>query len=321
MTSHINWGILGASNFARSTMGPAINEARRGRLAAIATRGSRDKTDAFAELAPGIRVHDSYEAMLNDADIDAIYVPLPNALHVHWSILAAEAGKAVLCEKPIAMVEDDFDRLIAARDISGHLIAEAYMPVHHPQWQHARDLIQSGDLGDLHTVTGAFTYGLFQPDNVRNSEALGGGALRDIGVYPIGTFRFATGAEPTPVWVDMVREDGVDASTWVVARAGETRFRFHVAMRTTKRQEMVFEGTKGWMRMPVPFNAEVEGEARLEIKMADGAERVMRFPKTRQYVNQVEAFNAQLLDGQAFACPLEFSRGTQAMIDAVFDMA
>lgn len=321
MTSHINWGILGASNFARNTMGPAINEARRGRLAAIATRGASDKAAPFADLAPGITVHDSYEALLADADVDAIYIPLPNALHVHWSVLAAEAGKAVLCEKPIAMVEEEFDRLIAARDISGHMIAEAYMPVHHPQWVQARDLIQGGELGDIHTVSGSFTYGLFDPSNVRNSADLGGGAIRDIGVYPIGTFRFATGTEPQPVWVDMIRESGVDASTWVEARAGETRFRFHVAMRTTKRQEMVFEGTAGWMRLPVPFNAEVEGEARLEIKMADGAERLIRYPKIRQYVNQVEAFNAQLLDGQTFACPLEFSRGTQAVIDAVFAMA
>ena len=320
MTSHINWGILGASNFARTTMGPAINEARRGRLAAVASRDA-DKTAPFADLAPGIEIHDSYEALLADADIDAIYIPLPNALHVHWSVLAAEAGKAVLCEKPIAMEEAEFDRLIAARDISGHLIAEAYMPVHHPQWTRARDLIQGGELGELHTVTGSFTYGLFDDANVRNSADLGGGALRDIGVYPIGTYRFATGSEPQPVWVDMVRENGVDASTWVTARDGETRFRFHVAMRTTKRQEMVFEGTKGWLRLPVPFNPEAEGEARLEMKMSDGEDKLVRFPKIRQYVNQVEAFNAQLLDGVPFACPLEFSRGTQGMIDAVFAMA
>ena len=225
MPDHINWGILGASNFALNTMGPAINEARHGRLAAIATRDVT-KAAPFAALAPGLEIHDSYEALLNDAGIDAIYIPLPNALHVHWSVLAAEAGKAVLCEKPIAMEEDEFDRLIAARDISGHLIAEAYMPVHHPQWQRAREIIQNGDLGALHTVSGGFTYGLFDPKNVRNSEGLGGGALRDIGVYPIGTYRYATGGEPKPVWVDMVREDGVDASTWVTARDGDTRFRF-----------------------------------------------------------------------------------------------
>ncbi|MEM1273565.1 MAG: Gfo/Idh/MocA family oxidoreductase [Pseudomonadota bacterium] len=319
MASYVNWGILGASNFALNTMGPAINEARRGRLAAVASR-EPEKATPFADLAPGVAIHDSYEALLDDADIDAIYIPLPNALHVHWSILAAEAGKAVLCEKPIAMEEEDFERLIAAREATGHLIAEAYMPVHHPQWVRARNMIQSGDLGDLHTVTAAFTYGLFDPANVRNSAELGGGALRDIGVYPIGTFRFATGMEPAPTHVDIVRESGVDASTWVMSQSGDTRFQFHVAMRTTKRQDMIFEGTKGWLRLPVPYNAEVQGEARLELRYADGAEEVIRYPQTRQYVNQVEAFNAQLLDGVPFACPLEFSRGTQAVIDRVFAM-
>ncbi|MEM9318774.1 MAG: Gfo/Idh/MocA family oxidoreductase [Pseudomonadota bacterium] len=320
MASHINWGILGASNFARNTMGPAINEARRGRLAAVASRDP-GKAAAFADLAPGLKIHDGYEALLADADIDAIYIPLPNAMHVHWSVLAAEAGKAVLCEKPIAMEDADFDRLLAARDVTGRLIAEAYMPVHHPQWARARDLIQDGTLGDLHTVSGVFTYGLFDPVNVRNSAELGGGALRDIGVYPIGTFRFATGTEPEPDYVEMIREDGVDASTWVHAHADDARFRFHVAMRTTKRQEMVFEGTKGWLRLPVPFNADVEGEARLELKLSDGAEHVIRYPRERQYAAQVEAFNAQLLDGKPFVCPLEFSRGTQAMIDKIFAMA
>lgn len=320
MPDHINWGILGASNFARDHMGPAINEAGRGRLAAIASR-TPEKAAPFTKLAPGLTVHDSYEGLLNDPDVDAIYIPLPNAMHVHWSVLAAEAGKAVLCEKPIAMEEADFERLMAAREVTGHLIAEAYMPVHHPQWQRARDIVQNGDLGEIHTVTGVFTYGLFDPANVRNFEDLGGGAMRDIGVYPVGTFRFVTGLEPDILSVDMERENGVDASTWVDARAADTRFRFHVAMRTTKRQEMVFEGTKGWMRLPFPFNAGVLGEARVELTMSDGEEKTIRFPTVRQYVAQVEAFNAQLLDGVEFPCPLEFSQGTQAVLDAVFAKA
>lgn len=317
MAKHVNWGVMGASKFAREHMGPAINEARHGRLAAVASR-TPEKAVAFAELAPGVTVHDGYEALINDPDIDAIYIPLPNTLHVHWSILAAEAGKAVLCEKPIAMEENDFERLIAAREVTGRMIAEGYMPVHHPQWQRARALIEAGELGELHTVSGAFTYGLFDLTNVRHCEELGGGALRDIGVYPIGTFRFATGLEPVPVWVDMVRENGVDASTWVEMRAADVRFRFHVAMGTTKRQEMVFEGTKGWMRLPYPFNPAVEGEAVLHLKRADGSEESIRFPRTRQYVNQVEAFNAQLLRGEEYPVPLEFSRGTQGAMDAIF---
>lgn len=319
-TDHVRWGVLGAANFAKTTMAPAINEARRGRLAAIATRDPA-KAAPFADLAPGLTVHADYDALLADPDIDAVYIPLPNALHVDWSVKAAKAGKAVLCEKPIGMTEADFDRLIATREATGCLIAEAYMPVHHPQWTRIRDLIGAGRIGDLVTVSGVFTYGLHDPANVRNKADLGGGALRDVGVYPIGTFRFATGLEPAPVRADCVWEDGVDASTWVQARAGEVRFNFHVSMRTTRRQEMVFEGTRGWLTVAAPFNPGVYGQADLVLRVEGEDEVVIRHPADRQYVLQVENFNAALLDGATYPCPLEFSRGTQAMIDAVFAMA
>ncbi|MBF9034679.1 Gfo/Idh/MocA family oxidoreductase [Rhodobacterales bacterium HKCCE2091] len=320
MADHVRWGILGAANFAKTIMGPAINEARHGRLVAVASRDPK-KAQPFADLAPGLTIHDSYEALLADPEVDAVYIPLPNSLHVHWSVAAAEAGKAVLCEKPIGMEEADFDRLIAARDATGHLIAEAYMVVHHPQWIKAKEIVQSGVLGNIHTVTCAFTYGLPQGDNVRNDASLGGGGLRDIGVYPIGTFRFCTGLEPEPDWAEMITEKGVDVFTWVQAHAGDTRFVFHLAMRATPRQEMVFEGDKGWLRVTVPFNAQVAGGPQLDLAIAGEEMRVFRFTNERQYVHQVEAFNDHLLNGTPYPCPLEFSRGTQAMIDKVFAVA
>lgn len=315
---HIRWGVLGASGFARKTMAPAINEARRTRLAAIATRDPA-RAVPFAELAPGLVVHDSYEALLADPGIDAVYIPLPNALHVEWSIRAAEAGKAVLCEKPIALHARDFDQLIAARDATGRLIAEAWMPGHHPQWHAARDMIAGGTLGNLHTVTGVFTYGLGDPTNIRLSAQLAGGALRDIGVYPIGAFRFATGLEPEIAWVDAVVEDGVDTSTWVQARAGDVRFGFHVSMRTKQRQEMVFEGDRATLTVAAPFNAGKYGQADLILSRDGGATETLSFAEPRQYVLQVEAVAAHLLDGVEFPYPLEAARGTQVAIDAVFD--
>lgn len=316
---HIRWGILGASGFARKTMAPALNEARRSRLAAIATRDPA-RAAPFAQIAPGLRVHDSYEALLADPDIDAVYVPLPNALHVDWSIRAAEAGKAVLCEKPIALHASDFDRLIAARDTSRHLIAEAWMPAHHPQWHKVRDLIADGALGRLHTVTGVFTYGLADPANIRLSADLAGGALRDIGVYPIGAFRFATGLEPVPVWADAVIGDGVDTSTWVQARAGDVRFAFHVSMRTTRYQTMVFEGDGGRLTVAAAFNAGQYAQADLTLARDGQPTQTHAFPEARQYALQVEAVAATLLDGADFPYPLEAALGTQATIDAVFDL-
>jgi predicted dehydrogenase len=316
--SSVNWGVLGASNFARKTMAPAINEARRSRLCAVATRDPA-KAAPFAERAPGLRVHDSYEAMLTDPEIDAVYIPLPNGLHVEWTERAARAGKAVLCEKPIGLGAHDVERLIALRNDLGVFIAEAWMPAHHPQWTTAREIVQGGGIGRLHTVTGVFTYGLSDPANVRNSADLGGGALRDVGVYPIGAFRFATGLEPQVMSAEAEWEDGIDASTWVQARAGDTRFRFHVSMRTTKRQEMVFEGDGGWLVARAPFNAGEYGQADLVLRRADGAQEVFRFPTDRQYVSQVEAVAATLLDGADYPMPLEMSLGTQQVVDAVFD--
>ena len=315
---YVNWGILGAANFARGTMGPAINEAGRARLAAIATR-TPEKAIPFAAFAPGLRVHQTYEALLADPEIDAVYVPLPNALHVPWTLRAVEAGKPVLCEKPIALTEAEFDDLIAARDRTGCLIAEAWMPAHHPQWHKVRDLIAAGEIGALHTVTGVFSYGLSDPSNVRLSADLAGGALRDIGVYPIGSFRFATGLEPTITHAEAIVEEGVDTSLWVMARADATRFRFHLSMRTQQRQEMVFEGTKGTLRVVAPFNAGVIAQADVLLHR-DGQDLVtFAFPTARQYARQVEAFGAHLRDGVSYPYPLEAARGTQAAIDRVFE--
>jgi predicted dehydrogenase len=317
MADHIRWGILGASGFARKIMAPAINEAQRSRLVALATRDPA-RAAPFAAIAPGLRVHDSYDALLADPEIDAVYIPLPNALHVEWSIRAARAGKAVLCEKPIALHDRDFDALIAAREATGCLIAEAWMPAHHPQWALVRELIAGGSLGELLSVTGVFTYGLGDPGNIRLSADLAGGALRDVGVYPIGTFRFATGLEPQIIWADATFENGVDTSAWVQTRAGDVRFGFHVSMRATRSQSMVFQGSRARLSVMAPFNPGQYGQADLILAQDAQPARVFSFPDARQYALQVEAVVATLLDGADFPYPLEAARGTQAAIDAVF---
>lgn len=315
---HLRWGILGAAGFARKTMAPAINEAQCARLTALATRDPA-KADDFDRIAPGLRVLPDYDALLADPDVDAVYIPLPNALHVDWSIRAAQAGKHVLCEKPIALHSSDFNRLIAARDASGTLIAEAWMPAHHPQWHKVRKLIETGALGRLHTVSGVFTYGLDDPANIRLDPALAGGALRDVGVYPIGGFRYATGLEPEVVWADAVMENGVDTSAWVQARAEDVRFNFHVSMRTKRHQSMVFEGTQATLIVMAPFNPGQFGQADLILKRDQQPREVFDFPTVRQYARQVEAVSATVIDGAKFPYPLEASRGTQIMLDAIFE--
>ena len=318
MTHHLTWGILGAAGFARKTMAPAIHAARRTHLKSIASR-TPEKAVPFEDLVPGLRVERSYDAILDDPQIDAVYIPLPNALHTEWSVKAARAGKHVLCEKPIGLSIADLDTLIATREATGRLLAEAWMPAHHPQWQRTRALLAEGAIGRLHSVSGAFTYGLADPSNIRLSADLGGGALRDVGVYPIGAFRLATGLEPTPTHVDWVQENGVDTSAWVAATAGAVRFNFHVSMRASRHQHMMFHGTDGTLSLPAPFNPGTYAEAQIVIAR-DGADvQVIRFPGVDQYVAQVEAVAAHVLEGRPFACPLEFSRGTQGVLDAILD--
>ncbi|WGW03411.1 Gfo/Idh/MocA family protein [Tropicibacter oceani] len=319
MTDHVRWGILGAAKFAREHMGPAIHKARRGRLAGLAT-SSLSKALPFTEMAPGVLIFDSYEALLDSPEIDAVYLPLPNHLHVEWTLKALEAGKHVLVEKPLAMQAEGFDPVISARDASGLLAAEAYMIVHHPQWQKARELVQGGAIGKLVRVSGAFSYdNRADAANIRNKPETGGGAIPDIGVYIYGATRFVTGEEPQEILsTEIVRENGVDVWSHITARFPTFHYTGVVSMRMAPWQDMTFHGEGGLLRLTAPFNPQVYGEARIELHRPGGEMVEYRFPAANHYVAQVEAFNASVLDGVEYPCPLEFSRGTQAMIDMVW---
>ncbi|WP_201742178.1 Gfo/Idh/MocA family protein [Mangrovicoccus ximenensis] len=312
----LRWGILGAAKFAREHMGPAIAMAPGGQLCALATSDPA-KAAPFKAFAPGLRVHDSYDALLADPEIDAVYIPLPNSLHVEWSLKAMAAGKHVLCEKPMTMQADEFDRLIAARDASGVLAAEGYMIVHHPQWQRVRALIAEGALGELWRIDGAFSFDNPDMANIRNQAAAGGGGLRDIGVYTLGCARFATGLEPEEIEARLRWENGVDTYARVNARFGGADYSVFTSIRLSPRQEMTFHGTEGVLRVTVPFNARVFGEPQLHLSRGM-ATTVERFPADPQYELQVAAFNLAAREGTPYACPLEFSKGTQAAMDAVF---
>lgn len=315
----VRWGILGAAKFAREFMAPAIALAPGGHIAALATSDAA-KAEPFRSLAPGLRVHGSYDALLADPDIDAVYIPLPNHLHVEWSLKAMQAGKHVLCEKPMTMRAAEFDRLIAARDAAGVLAAEAFMIVHHPQWQRARKLLADGAVGQLRRIDGAFSYNNRDPANIRNRAEVGGGGLRDIGCYVMGSARFATGLEATDVRADIQWENGVDVYAAIRAKFGGADYVNFTSIRMHPRQEMTFHGDEGVLRLPVPFNARVFGEARLELHR--GTETTIeRWTGANHYELQVAAFNRAVREGGGYPCPLEFSRGTQAMVDAAFASA
>jgi predicted dehydrogenase len=322
MTKPIRWGILGAAKFAREHMGPAIHAANDAVLAALATSDPA-KAAPFAAIAPGLTVHVSYDALLADPSIDAVYIPLPNHLHVEWTLKALAAGKHVLTEKPISMRAEEIDQIIAARDASGLLAAEAYMIVHHPQWQRARDLVQSGAIGRVTHVDVAFTYdNRADTGNIRNRADAGGGGIRDIGVYAYGCARFVTGAEPVDLQARMILENGVD--TWAQVTGmmegplGRFTYSGLTSMRLFPRQEATFQGDKGMIRLTAPFNPRVFGEAQLELHQPGQTVTTQRWPGVSHYVLQVESFGQSLRSGVPYPCPLEFTRGTQAMIDQVF---
>ena len=316
----IRWGIIGAADFARRYMGPAIHAAKGTQLAALATF-SPDKAAGFRAFCPELTVHDSYEALLGDATIDAVYIPLPNTLHVEWAIKALEAGKHVLCEKPLALRAKDIDPLIDARERTGLVAQEAYMIVHHPQWQKAKALYEEGAIGRLAHVQGMFCYNNPDPENIRNQAGTGGGCIPDIGVYTYGATRWLTGAEPEEITcADLTFENGVDVTARVSARFDGFSAVWMNSMRMHNAQEMVFVGDEGVLRLTAPFNANVFGEARVELHR--GAERqAFGFPADNHYVLQVEAFCRTVTEGAPYPWSLEQARATQAMIDAIYEKA
>lgn len=317
MPDTIRWGVMGAAKIAREQLCPAIHQAAGGGLCALASR-TTEKTQTFIRQYPGLKIHKSYDDLLADPDIDAIYIPLPNDLHVDMTRRCLEAGKHVLCEKPIAMAANEINELMACRDQTGLLAAEAFMVVHHPQWTRVREILQSGEIGKLAHVSGVFTYNnAAKPGDIRNSKAHGGGGLPDIGVYPVVTTRFATGAEPTEVTASIDWQDGIDLTARVQAQFLDFSFDFYCSMRMGLRQEMVFHGAKGWLRVTAPFNPGSYCDPQLEIHRTDGETLFERFADINQYQLMIEGFNHSALSGAAFACPLEFSRANQVMIDLI----
>lgn len=315
----MRWGILGASRFAAKHMAPAIHAAAGARLAGLATSDPA-KAAPFEAIAPDLQVYADYDALLADPAIDAIYIPLPNHLHVPWTLKALAAGKHVLCEKPITLQADEFDQIEEAALAAGKHCAEAYMIVHHPQFLRARALVQGGAIGALRHVDTVFSFNNSEAiGDIRNRPETGGGGLRDIGVYAFGAARFVSGAEPSRItYADLQFENDVDVFAHVAADFPDFTYGALVSIRMHPRQSITFHGDTGFLTLTCPFNANVHDTA--ELILENDGQRVVteRWPAVNQYVLQVENFQATATTGAAYPCPLSFSRGTQGMMDMVF---
>ena len=316
----LRFGILSTARIGRDLVVPAIQDAENAVVSAVASRDFA-KARAMADRFSAPHAFGSYEEMLASDVIDAVYIPLPTAQHVEWSVKAANAGKHVLCEKPIALRASEIDQLIAARDRNGVVIAEAFMVTYSPVWRKVRSLIAEGAIGRLRHVQGAFTYFNRDPGNMRNIPELGGGALPDIGVYPTIATRFTTGKEPLRVQAVTRRdpEFGTDIYSSVKADFGDFELTFYVATQMANRQVMVFHGTDGFIEVKSPFNADRWGAEEIELtNRSHNESTIFRFPDSRQYKREAEAFARAAKGENEEIVTLESSKLSQKFIDSIY---
>lgn len=316
----VRWGILGAARIAAKHFLPGIAGSPSNRAVAVAARDperAREMADQFGIAA----VHQDYDALLGDPDVDAIYVPLATSLHAQWSERVLRAGKHVLCEKPIGMDAGEIDHLIEVRDGSGKKATEGFMVAHHPQWAKVQELLAGGDIGDLIQIDAVFSYHNVDPGNMRNQKALGGGGLRDIGVYPTVTARLATGQEPLRARGE-IRFDPdhqIDTHAYAALDFGDFELRFTCATRQAPRQNMVFHGSKGFIELTAPYNPFGVGPTLVNLRKEGGLTgHSWDFTQVDQFRCQADAFAAWVGGEAAWPIPLESSRANQAAIDAVF---
>jgi predicted dehydrogenase len=322
----VRWGVLGTANIALKKVVPGMRKSGLAQVVAIASRDIAKARVAASEL--GIpRAYGSYQELIEDPDIEAIYNPLPNHLHVPWSIRAAEQGKHVLCEKPIALTAREAGELLEARDRTGVQIGEAFMVRTHPQWLKVKEIVASGRIGELRLIAGHFSYYRRDPADIRSRVEWGGGSLMDVGCYPITISRWLFGAEPTEV-VGLIERDPemqIDRLTSGLLRFEGGQATFSCATQLVAYQTMQIFGTKGRIAVGIPFNAPPRDECRIFVD--DGSDlagkgiETITFPPVDQYSVQADRFSEAIRGVGAVPVSLEDAVGNMAVIDALFRSA
>lgn len=326
MAKAIRWGVLGVANIAVKKVIPAMQKSALTPVTAIASRDRKKASHAASALGIA-KAYGSYEELLADPEIDAVYNPLPNHLHVPWTAKAAEAGKHVLCEKPLSLTTAEAHSLIAVRDRMQVKIGEAFMVHTHPQWLRVKAIVDSGKLGPLRAIQGTFSYFNEDPKNVRNVPEWGGGGLMDIGCYPIHTSRFIFGEEPQRV-IGLLELDprfGTDRLASAILEYPNGQASFVCSTQMVPYQRMQFFGTKGRVEIEIPFNAPPDRPCRIFIDAGGdlSGSTISReeFPVCDQYTIQGEAFSRAILDDTEVPVPLENALANMAVIEAIFRSA
>jgi predicted dehydrogenase len=322
----VRWGVLGVADIARLKVIPAMQASRWSPVVAIASRTEGKAREAAQQLSIP-RAYGSYQQLLADPEIEAIYNPLPNHLHVTWTLRAAAAGKHVLCEKPIALSAQQARELLSVRQQTGVLIGEAFMVRTHPQWQMVRELVQSGRIGELRLINCQFSYFKGDPKNIRNRIEYGGGGLLDIGCYPITLSRWLFQAEPLAVVALMERDPEleIDRLTSAMLRFPSGQATFSCATQLAPYQRLHVHGTRARIEIEIPFNAPPDRPCRIFIDdgravFGSGIETV-EFPVVDQYTVQADHFSRAVRGLEAVPVGLEDAIANMAVIDAVFRSA
>ena len=322
-TQPIRWGILSTAKIAVKQVIPAMQKGQLTQVLGIASRDEARAEAAAKEL--GIpRSYGSYEALLADPDIDAVYNPLPNHLHVPWTLKALAAGKHVLCEKPIALDTTEARSLWhAAQSYPDLKVMEAFMYRFHPQWIKAKAIVDSGDLGDIRSIHSHFSYYNVDPSNIRNMPDIGGGGLMDIGCYCISFPRFLLEREPTRVvgLVELDPQMGTDRLASGMMDFGNEQVTFTCSTQMTPYQRVQILGTEGRLEVEIPANPPAWGKTRLFLQKSGEPAEEIWLGESNHYTLQGDAFARAILEGKEAPTPLIDAVRNMAVIDALFRSA
>jgi predicted dehydrogenase len=316
----IHWGIMSTANIGRTSMIPALKRLERSEVLAVASRDA-EKAQKFADELGIPKAYGDYQRLLDDPEIEAVYIPLPNHLHKEWTIRAAEAGKHILCEKPLALDADECLEMIDAADVNGVILMESFMYRYHPRIHKAAALVQSGVIGNLKTIETGFTFFLGDKDDIRYKFQEGGGALMDVGCYCINISRLMAGREPVAVQARAVwAPTGVDEQLVALLDFGEGLFaHFDCGFNQGARQHCTISGTEGYLSIPEVFNPGEKRSVIQEMKRGETT-RVHSFDGMNTYVLIAEDFiNAIAGDQPVF--PVSDSIGNMSVIEALLSSA
>ena len=314
----VRWGILSTAEIGLMKVIPAMQQGEYCEIVGIASR-RMEKAQAAAQQLGIPKAYGSYEALLADPHIDAVYIPLPNHLHVPWSIKALQAGKHVLCEKPIGLNVAEAEQLLEVARRHPHLkVMEAFMYRHHPQWRKAKQLVDEGQIGDLRTIQTFFAYYNVDPENIRNRADFGGGGLMDIGCYCISLSRFIFDAEPQRV-VGIVETDpvfGTDRLTSGLMDFGRGTSAWTCATQVVPYQRVNIFGSAGRVEIEIPFNAPSDRPCKMWHERNGAIEEIV-FPICDQYTIQGDLFSLAVLNDTAVPTPLEDAVANMKVIEAI----